>query len=224
MMLGRYKRLAIALGAAALIGGGALAATSALADTPTPVPGAPAGQQHTNYRQVFVSKLAAALGIDQSKLESSAKQAAKDTVDEAAKNGDLTQAQADQAKQRIDKSSGFPGGFGFGARGFRGGPKGAFGITGQTVMKAVADKLGLTEAQLQSELKSGKSFSDIAKEKNLTEQDLRSAAAAAVKAQLDAAVTAGKLTQAQEDSMVQRIQQGQGFGFPMGHRPFAKDN
>ena len=83
-MLGGYKRLAIAVGAVVLLAGTALGAT-ALAQTPTPgtstAQSAPARQ---NYRQVFLGKLATALGIDQAKLVSSAKQAAKRVFDSQA--------------------------------------------------------------------------------------------------------------------------------------------
>ena len=61
---------------------------------------------------------------------------------------------------------------------------------------------------MQTQLRSGKSLSDVAKDKGVSEQDLRSAVAAAAKTQLDQAVKDGKLTQAQADSMLQRIQQG----------------
>jgi 3-hydroxyacyl-CoA dehydrogenase len=81
--------------------------------------------------------------------------------------------------------------------------------TGQTVVKAVADKLGVTVVDLQTQLKAGQTLSDIAKAKGVSDQDLRTAAVNALQPQLDAAVTAGKLTQQQEDSILQRIQQGQ---------------
>jgi hypothetical protein len=203
------------------MGAVALAETPTPSSTPTTQQQTPTKQQspRTNYGQVFVTKLAAALNIDQATLESKIKQAESDTVDQAVANGDLAKNQADAVKQRVQQGGqgfGMPfGGFGFGDRGERGrgpgrGPAGfAAGVNPQAVMQAVATKLGFANVQdLQTELKSGKTLSDIAKEKNVSQADLNAAAAAAVKTQLDAAVTAGKLTQQQEDAILGKVQQG----------------
>lgn len=212
-MFGNAKKWLVVAGVATLLTGGTLGAV-ALADTPTPSPaGTQSSAQQTDYRQVFLGKLAGLLGIDQQKLESSIKQAGKDTVDEAVKGGSLTQAQADKAKARIDQGGlGIGGHFGFrhhGGKGMRGrgafeGPHGAYG---KTELQAAADKLGMSITDLQSALRSGKSLSDVAKDKGVSDQDLKTAMVAAAKTQLDQAVTNGKLTQAQEDSILQRIQQ-----------------
>ena len=129
----------------------------------------------------------------------------------------ITQAQADANKSRIDQGQGgfgFPGRFGIGpggrhGKGFPGGP----GVDGLAVMQAAADKLGMTEQEFQSALRSGKSLSDIATEKNVPLTDVQSAMVAAAKPQLDQAVKDGKLTQQQEDDILQRIQQGDWLGF-----------
>lgn len=213
-MTGSIKRWVIVLGATIILAGSTVGAV-AFAQTPTPA--TPGTAQKTDYRQVFLGKLAALLGVDQQKLTDAAKQAGKDTVDEAVKNGDLTQAQADKVKSRIDQGQGgfgFPGRFGFGpggphGKGFRGGAA----MEGQVVLKAAADKLGMTEQELLSALRSGKSLSDVAKEKNVSLQDVQSAMVAAAKPQLDQAVKDGKLTQQQEDEILQRIQQGNWPGF-----------
>jgi hypothetical protein len=157
---------------------------------------------------MFIDKLAGLLGIDSAKLTSSIKQAEKDTIDQALKDGTLTQAQADAAKQRVDNATttGFaPFGFHLGAKGDRTDTKTAGINYMQTYMQAIADKLGLSVTDLQTQLQQGKSLTDLATAKGLTEQNLRDAGVAAAKTQLDQAVKDGKLTQAQEDSMLNRL-------------------
>ncbi len=218
--LGTYRRVAVALGAAALLTGGVVAG-SALAETPTPTTQTPQGQAQTqpqrpNYSQVFVGKLATALGVDQAKLQDAIKKAESDTVDQAVQDGNLAKNQGDQIKQRIQNGgSGFVVPFGrvfCGAFDRRGGPArgraGCFGMENQTVIKAAADTLGMTVQNLQTELRAGKSLSDVAKEKGKTDQDLTTAVTAAVKAQLDPLVQSGKLTQQQEDAALQKLAQG----------------
>lgn len=74
--------------------------------------------QRTDYSQVFLSKLAAALGVDQARLLSSLQQAANATVDEALKNQDITRAQAERLRQNIQNGRlPFLGPWGRGGRG-----------------------------------------------------------------------------------------------------------
>lgn len=220
-MLGLHKRAFIALGAAALLAVAGLS-TAVFAETPTPTPGTPAAQStgpSQDYRQVFLSKLAAALGVDQTKLSDSTKQAGSETIDEAVQRGDLAPNRAEEMKQRIQQ--GEPGLFGaFGSRGGRvgghgwfGGPRGMTGPKSEAVQQAIADKLGITVEGLRTELRSGKSLSALAQEKGVAEADLQAVVVSAVKAQLDQAVKDGKLTQQQADSMLQRIQEAPLTGF-----------
>ncbi len=192
----------------------------ALADTPAPTPtatGTSTTTQTTDYSKVFLGKLAAALGIDQSKVESAIKQAESDTIDQAVANGDLAKNPADAMKQQVQQNPvdvfHIKGLDGIGRGGFgRGGF--ASGIVDYTaVEKAVADKLELSVTDLQSKLKSGATLASLAKEKNVQVQDLYDAAAAAAKTQLDQAVKDGKITQAQADQVYKNIQAGEiGFG------------
>ena len=206
MMFGLKRRAAIALAAAGLIVL-AGASTAAFAQTPTPTPGA----QRTNYREVFVSKLASTLGIDQSKLVDAIKKAESDTIDQAVANGDLAKNRADDLKQRLNSAT--PGtlpfgGFGpFDGKDPRRGPvkPGPFGLKDQAVEQAIATKLGMTVQDLQTQLRSGKSLLDLAQAKGVSESDLRATIKTALKAELDKAVAEGKLTQAQEDAILSRV-------------------
>jgi len=72
-------------------------------------------------------------------------------------------------------------------------------------MAAAAAKLGMTTQELMTELRSGKTLADVAKEKNVTADELKAAIITAVTAQLDQAVKDGKLTQAQADQLKSRL-------------------
>lgn len=213
-MIGRHKRLVVAAIVAVLLV--AMVATAVMAETPTPTPGAESSGQGVKYGQVFLDKLAALLKIDRSTLDSAIKDAGKQTADEAVQNGDLTQKQADSVKERIDQGApGFLGKRGWG--GMMGGrvPHGFAAkapFDGDTVINAVAEKLGMTADELKAQLKACKRLADIAKEKNVSEQDLRAAVVSAIKPRLDQAVADGDLTQKQADRIISSIQDGK---FPL---------
>jgi hypothetical protein len=133
---------------------------------------------------------------------------AKKDIAAAVSAGKLTQAQADtitsDLQQRITdlvngtlptRGPGF-GGPGFGFHVHVGG------------LDAAASYLGLTEAQLQAQLESGKTLAQIANATSgKSAAGLIAALVAAEKQQLAAAVAAGRLTQAQADAMAADIQQ-----------------
>ena len=70
---------------------------------------------------------------------------------------------------------------------------------------AVATYLGMTPAQLQTELRAGKSLAQIATEHGKTVAGLKSAILAAVKTRLDKAVASGRLSAAQEQTILDRL-------------------
>jgi hypothetical protein len=168
--------------------------------------------------------------------------------------GKLTQAQADAIKKRIEdgtqpifggggRGSGGPGGMfghpGKGGPGFRrGAPRapGAFGGFGgfglMAGIKDVTTYLGLTPQALMTQLRSGKTLADIATAQGKTADGLKAAITSAVTTQLDAAVTAGKLSKDQETKVLAGLTAklddfvngkvpmmgGFGFGGGSGHR------
>ena len=81
--------------------------------------------------------------------------------------------------------------------GHRGGPGHGFGH-----LEAAAAYLGLTEAELRTQLESGKTMADVAKAQSKTADGLVAALVADEKKELDAAVAAGRLTHAQADAML----------------------
>lgn len=178
------------------------------------------------YGDLYLQKLAASLGVTTDKLTGSIKDAALAVVDQQLADGKLTQAQADAIKVQINEQATngtFDYGVPFGGRHGgemhgpgHGGP--GFGIGSPAVMAAIATKLGLTIDELHDQLRGGKTLLALATEKNVSEADLRATIVAALKTELDAAVKAGKLTQAQADTILQQAQTADLNNFGMGGR------
>jgi hypothetical protein len=70
---------------------------------------------------------------------------------------------------------------------------------------AIASYLGLTPAQLRQQLRSGKSLAQIAVAQGKTAAGLEAAVVADVQAHLDRAVARGRLTKAQEQTLLTRL-------------------
>ena len=173
----------VMIGAAALLaaaGGGAAVAASES--------GSPAEEN-----QAILDDAAKQLGITPAKLSDALKKALSDRIDAAVAAGRITKAEGDALKQRIN-SDDFPI---FG--GFRGG-FGHFGFFGE--LSAAADYLGLTEAQLRTQLDDGKTLAQVAQAQGKSVDGLVDAMVQAAKQRLDNAVAAGRLTQAQETEML----------------------
>ncbi|HUR85523.1 MAG TPA: hypothetical protein VMY78_09270 [Solirubrobacteraceae bacterium] len=130
-------------------------------------------------------------------------------LDEAVKDGDITQKQADAIKAARKQSGRVLGGPFGGPRGFHkgfgpGGPRGGFGFRG-AVFPDLAKALGITNAKLKEQLRDGKSIADIAKAAGTSLADVRAALKADAKTRLDKAVKDGDITQAQADEMLEHI-------------------
>jgi hypothetical protein len=70
---------------------------------------------------------------------------------------------------------------------------------------AVAAYLGVTPAELRTELRAGKSLAQIATDHGKTVAGLKAAILGAVKARLDKAVASGRLSSAQEQTILDRV-------------------
>ena len=207
-------------GLSASPGGNVALAQAAPTPTPTPtkVTASSIGDQ-------FWSALAAKLGISVDDLKAKALEVRKDMIDQAVKDGRLTQAQADAIKARLDANGLIApiytgrggvspwGGVGpqGGGRGFLQGPKGrgsfgfpfAFGRSSDE-LEAVAKVLKLSPSDLTTQLRT-KSLAEIAKTQNVDEATVKQAIIDAAKAQIQRAVQDGLLTQAQADQMLARL-------------------
>lgn len=159
-----------------------------------------------SLRTLFLDKLAAALNLDRSALDSAITSAGNSTADEAVQQGTLTQEQADALKARV--AAGEYGSL-FGGRSGRGGRGGdrVNSAIRQAMFTAAAQALNLTEAELTTQLQSGQTIAQIAQTQGTTEQAVKDAALAAAKTQLDQQVAAGTITQAQADAQYAQLEQ-----------------
>ena len=193
---------------------GALAATLAVGAGAAVAGG---GFGFGNDQQAFLSDAAKRLNVTPAELKAALQGAYGDRLDAAVADGKITKEQADAMKQR--SAQGGPPFFG------GGGHHGGFGHHGPPSLAAAATYLGLTEAELRTELQSGKTLAEIAKAKDKSVDGLKKALAAEAKTTLEAAVKAGKLTQDQADELRSRMTEhlddlvnGTGRG-PGGHGP-----
>jgi hypothetical protein len=144
--------------------------------------------------QAVVDDAAKQLGVAPSALSAALKKALENRVDAAVAAGRLTKAQGDELKQRIESGDvplfGGPG-HGFHERGA------LFGG-----LDAAASYLGLTEDQLRAQFQNGKSLADVANAQGKSVDGLIQAIVGDAKKKLNAAVSAGRLTQTQADSIL----------------------
>ena len=195
----KFRALMAALAVVAVVSGGAAYAASQ-DDSPQA------------RSQAIVNDAAGTLGVDPAKLSDALKKALENQVDAQVTAGKLTKEQADAIKKRIEDGTqpifggpgfgGPRGHFGHGGPGGPGGPGFGFGRFGgpglMVAIEDVATYLDLKPAELGKQLRSGKSLADVAKAQGKTVEGLKTAITTAATKQLDAAVTAGKLTKEQE--------------------------
>jgi DNA-binding CsgD family transcriptional regulator len=115
----------------------------------------------------------------------------KDALAGLVKDGTITQAQADKVATTLDQK--------LSERGFRQGLRFGAGLD------EVADILGITPAELRTQLRSGKTLAEIAKTKNISQATLVDKLVAAAKSSLAAEVKAGWLTQARADAIAKNL-------------------
>jgi hypothetical protein len=194
----RVKRYVIASAAVLAVGAGTGAAIAATS-----------GDDGKKAEQSILDDAAKRLNVSPDDLRSALGAAEDAQLDQAVKDGKLTQAQADAIKARRKQDGRVLGlgpggphgpGFGFGPghRGLAFGPRGA-------ALGAAADALGITRAQLLSNLADGKSIADVAKNQNKNLDDVKAAIKDAVTKELDADVKAGRLTDAQRKDILAEL-------------------
>ena len=191
MERGLRRKLAIGATAAVVLGGGG----AAYAVT----------KSNDNDRQAFLGDVAKRLNVTPQQLNNAIKGAFEDRLDAAVKAGKLTREQADQIKKKVEANGGVPfPGAGPAVRGgffFKAGPFGPI----KSGIDAAANYLGLTQQQLLDKLRSGKSLADVAGDQNKSVDGLKTAIKDSVKADLDSAVKAGKLTQTEENNLLDKL-------------------
>ena len=180
MKLSRKAKIAVGAAAVLAAAGGGVAVAASQAGSPS------------EESKAVIDDAAKRLGISSGKLSDALKTALSDRVDAAVAAGRLTKAEGDALKQRIT-SDDFPllGGL---RRGF------GHGLFGR--LDAAAGYVGITEAQLRTELEGGKSLAQVAKDHNKSVDGLVNVLFADAKGKLDDAVSAGRLTMARENEML----------------------
>ena len=171
--------------------------------------------------QAVVDDAAKQLGIQPTKLSDALKKALENRVDAAVAAGRITSAQGAEIKKRIESSEfplfggpglGRPGGFGFGHG--DGGPLGS--------LDAAATYLGLTPAQVRTKLEAGTTLAAIAKSERKSVSGLVDAMYDSDKKDLDAAVSSGRLSKAEETQILSDLKSHL-TDFANGARPSFRD-
>jgi hypothetical protein len=228
MARSRTRMIAVgAVAALAVAGGGAALAATKLGDP-------------KEESQKVVTEAAKELGVTPSALSDAIQKALKSRVDAAVAAGTLTEEQGAELKQKIESGE-MPlfAGPGMGFRGHGGhhggfGRHGGFGDHGGFAgLDEAADYLGVTEDELRAELEDGKSLADVAKAEGKSVDGLVDALVTASTKKIDAAVSAGRITEEQAASLkadlksriTERVNgtrpegmgRGPGPGHPWGH-------
>lgn len=203
-----------------------------------------ATQSGTNPRQAFLNDVAKRLNVSPAQLNSAVKGALIDRLNAAVKDGQLTQAQANKLKQRINRGGTalpffFPGpARAFGPGGLPG-PGGLLrGLPGPYHLRiqvrgaggglhAAATYLGLKPAQLMADLASGKSLAQVAKAQGKSVSGLEQELINKATKRLSKLESKGAITKAQEQKILSMLSSGidklvnsTGFGPPpMGKVP-----
>jgi hypothetical protein len=192
------KKLLVIVLAGTILGTTAAGATIAGASTAPATP-------TQNLSQTFLGNLAGTLNISSSTLTDDIQTAESQTVNQAVSSDQLTQTQATQMLSRISKGN-------FQFLGFGGNRKGGLGNrTGGgafMTLKPLATALGMAQKDVISALRGGQTVDALASTKGTTVAALQSTILSSVTSQLSQSVTNGKLTQAQENQILQSINSG----------------
>jgi ribosomal protein S20 len=164
----------------------------------------------------FLAGVAKRLGISEDTLKSAIQDEATARIDEAVKNGTLTQEQANRLKERAKSGAGLgPLGIPPLGRAFGPGPGRGFGLGFGHVFRGLGDQidaaaeyLGVTPAELRTELQGGKTLSEVAKAHDKSVDGLKTAMKKALRSDLDQAVDDGTLTKEQADNLYAKLAPG----------------
>jgi hypothetical protein len=160
----------------------------------------------------FVTHFSADLGTSQAALNAALQKAIGETLADQVKSGKLTQARADAIKQRLTGRAPC-----LVANRLKGGSR--LATFRPALLSAAASALGITDQALKSDLSKGMTLSQIAAAQSVTEAQFRGRLIAKLTPVLDAAVTNKKLTPAQEQAIIKRLQTGP---IPLWNKPVHK--
>jgi hypothetical protein len=213
-----------ALVAAALVGGTLISVVAAAPSGSSTTKDGAAGTETTpttadaaKYCDLWQKTFAAQLGVSVDKLVPAAKVAGKATIDAAVAAGDLPKDVGERMKAAIDKADG--NGCRLLGAAFHGFGKHAARVDFKVdVVGAAADALGMDKAALIKAIRGGDSLKTIAGAQGKNYADVSKAIHDAAKTDLDALVTAKKMTQPREDEILANLDKWLAAGgtFPHG--------
>lgn len=192
--MGARRMATIALSGALVIGGAGAAIAAVTKD-----------DDGRKAEQAILDDAAKRLDVTPEKLRDALAAAQDAQLDQAVKDGKLTQKQADAIKAARKQSGRVLGPVG--PPGLHGHLRPGHGLFGMRhgLLDDIAKALGTTPAKLMESLRDGTSLAAIAKANGTSLADVRAAVKSAVKTRLDKAVKDGDLTQRQADRMLDRL-------------------
>jgi hypothetical protein len=156
------------------------------------------------YCQIFLDTFAEELGVGTDELAPAAKAAAIAAVNQAVENGDLTEDQGAAAIERINNWDGTGCAF-IGFHLGRWAHHGARVEFMSGVFESAAKSLGMEVSELREALVDS-TLEEVAEAQGVDYADVVAAALASAKADLDAAVEAGTITQDKADAIYARLE------------------
>lgn len=184
-----------------------IAIGAALALALVAVGGAVAATQLTprEESQAVINDAARQLGVEPSELSDALEQAMKNRVDEAVRDGRLTEEEGERMKQRIEQGD-MPL-FGLGPRLHHHGPFHAKRDPFHAKLEPAADYLDMTQAQLREALEDGKTLAQLARDRGKSVDGLVDALLERAEQKLDDAVEDGRLTEAEKREMLSGLRE-----------------
>ncbi|MDP9325579.1 MAG: hypothetical protein M3O87_03480 [Candidatus Dormibacteraeota bacterium] len=166
-----------------------------------------AGNNAAKYCDTFVGHVAGNLNKSPEELKAALAKAIDQTLADAVKNGDISQAGADKFKAQFDKSGGgCPALTDLKSRVGLGNAAGGAALL-KTGLEAAAAALKTTPSDLKSGIAAGKTLHAIADANGVSKDQFTAGTKANLKKQLDTAVASGKMTQAAEDRLLATVDQ-----------------
>jgi uncharacterized protein YaiL (DUF2058 family) len=150
--------------------------------------------------KAIVNDVANQLGVTPQRLTNAFKTAMKNRIEQAVKDGRLTQAEGNRLKAEVDRQS-VP----MLGPGFRHGGPGHFHREHHG-LEAAAKYLGLTEAALRTQLESGKTLAQVARDRDKTIDGLVDALMVEKRTRIQQEVEDGRLTQAQANEFLEGLE------------------
>jgi hypothetical protein len=207
------KRLVIAITAVAAIAGGAVGAVAATRS-----------DDAKKAEDSILAYAAKRLNVSPDALRDALAAAEDAQLDEAVKDGLLTQKQADEIKAHRKREGSVLGGPPIGRGGFPGPGRHMFRhFLGphEEILGTVAKALGMSRNDLFKQMRSGKSLAKIAKARGKSLSGVEKAVKAEIAKQLDRDVKAGRLTDKQRDDMLKHFKLRLGHLGEFGLRHFG---